>query len=109
MEKTARREGASAAPPEERPKDALAPLGDRLVGVGLFLGFALLYLTTLCPTAYVGDSGEIAAAIATGGIIHPPGYPLFGLLGRLALILIPVGEPAFRIGCVVAFAAAAAV
>src|SRR5437764_9469346 len=71
--------------------------------------FLLLYLRTLCPTVYLGDAGEIATAITTGGIIHPPGYPLFSLLGRIALRLIPCGEPAFRIGCVVIAAAAATV
>src|SRR4051794_5179297 len=76
---------------------------------GLGLAFLGLYLRTLCPTVYLGDSGEISTAIATGGVPHPPGYPLFGLLGRAALALIPWGEPAFRIGCVVAAAAAAAV
>ncbi len=75
----------------------------------LGLGFLLLYLKTLCPTVYLGDSGEIATAIATGGVVHPPGYPLFSLLGRAALFLVPFGEPAFRIGCVVALAAALAV
>jgi hypothetical protein len=71
--------------------------------------FLVLYLRTLCPTVYLGDSGEFCTAIATGGVPHPPGYPLFSLLGRLALWLIPVGEPAFRIGCVAALAAAAAI
>src|SRR5260370_26539710 len=75
----------------------------------LGLGFLILYLRTLCPTVYLGDAGEICTAIATGGIIHPPGYPLFSLLGRAALVLVPFGEPAFRVGCVVALAAAAAV
>jgi hypothetical protein len=75
----------------------------------LAAGYLVLYLRTLCPTVYLGDSGEIATAIATGGVIHPPGYPLYGLLGRLALWAVPLGEPAFRIGCVTALAAAVAV
>jgi hypothetical protein len=76
---------------------------------GLLVAFLLLYLRTLCPTVYLGDSGEISTAIATGGVIHPPGYPLLSLLGRAALFAIPWGEPAFRIGCVVALAAALAI
>jgi hypothetical protein len=80
----------------------------RFPGV-LFVGFLTLYLCTLCPTVYFGDSGEISAAIFRGGIIHPPGYPLFSLLGRLFLVLVPLGEPAFRVGCLVALAAAIAV
>jgi hypothetical protein len=85
------------------------PRSDGWIAAALACGFLLLYLRTLCPTVYFGDSGEISTAIVTGGIIHPPGYPVFGLLGRLALHLIPWGEPAFRIGCVVAGAAAAGV
>ena len=82
---------------------------DTRIALALGGAFFLLYLRTLCPTVFLGDSGEICTAIATGGVIHPPGYPLFSLLGRLALLLVPVGEPAFRIGCVVALAAAGTV
>lgn len=82
---------------------------DRRAGWLLGLAFLLLYLITLCPTVYLGDSGEITVAVATDGIIHPPGYPLFSLLGRGALFLVPMGEPAFRLGCLVALAAALAV
>src|SRR5437764_13562341 len=83
-------------------------LCDGAAALALAAGFLLLYLRTLCPTVYLGDSGAISTAIVTGGVIHPPGYPLFSLLGRAALCCIPVGEPAFRIGCVVTAAAAAA-
>ena len=67
-----------------------------------------VYLRTLCPTVFLGDSGEICLAIAAGGVVHPPGYPLFTLLGQAALWLVPGGEPAWRIGCLVGLAAAAA-
>ena len=79
---------------------------DLQVALGLLLGFLALYLATLCPTVYFGDSGEISSAIFQGGVIHPPGYPLFSLLGRLALIAVPWGEPAFRVGTLVALSAA---
>src|SRR5262249_18279037 len=73
-------------------KEALSATSDRAVipapaalerwlPAGISLAFALLYLRTLCPTVYLGDSGEICTAIASGGITHPPGYPLFSLLG----------------------------
>lgn len=77
--------------------------------LAVLLAFLGLYLATLCPTVYFGDSGEIATAIWSGGIIHPPGYPLFGLLGRAFLVAVPFGEAAFRIGCLVALAGAGTV
>ena len=55
-----------------------------------------VYLRTLCPTVYVGDSGELTAAAYTLGIAHPPGYPLFCLLGKLFTFL-PFGNVAYRV------------
>ena len=82
---------------------------DRRTATFLGLAFFLLYVATFCPTVFRGDSGEIVTAICSGGIIHPPGYPLFMLLGRLFLGIIPLGEPAFRLGVLVALAGVGAV
>lgn len=71
------------------------------VAVGL-LSFAV-YLRTMCRTIYVGDSGELAAAVHVMGIPHPPGYPLYVLLGKLFSVLVPVGKPAFRLNLFSAF------
>lgn len=95
--------------PTAEAKPAIEAKQERTTQISLFLAFSLLFLVTLCRTVYTGDSGEIVNAIFTSGIIHPPGYPLFALLGHLSLLLIPFGEPAFRIGCVVALAGALAV
>ncbi|MFH0777645.1 MAG: DUF2723 domain-containing protein [Candidatus Eisenbacteria bacterium] len=56
---------------------------------------AIVYLWTLCPTVYGGDSGELAVAARFLGVPHPPGYPLWVLMGKL-FTLIPVGDVAFR-------------
>jgi tetratricopeptide (TPR) repeat protein len=56
-----------------------------------------VYLLTLCPTVYVGDSGELTTAAAILGIPHPPGYPLYVFLGFLFSHLIPVGSFAWRL------------
>jgi len=61
--------------------------------IGLFC-FAL-YLWTICPTVYVGDSGELTAAAYTLGIPHNSGYPLYALLGKV-FCLIPIGNIGFR-------------
>src|SRR5262245_14064014 len=57
---------------------------------------AALYASGACPTVYVGDSGELVTAVATLGIPHPTGYPLYVLLGHLWTMLVPIGEPAWR-------------
>lgn len=67
----------------------------------------LVYAATLCPTIYAGDSGELAVAAATLGIAHPPGYPLWTLLGRIAVLVLP-GAPAFSLNLFSAICAATA-
>lgn len=50
----------------------------------------ILYASTLPQTfVAVGDAAEFAVATLTNGIPHPSGYPLFILLGKLAL-LVPI-------------------
>jgi tetratricopeptide (TPR) repeat protein len=49
----------------------------------------------MCPTVYLGDSGELTAAAFSLGIAHGSGYPLYTLIGKL-FCLIPVGNIAFR-------------
>lgn len=67
----------------------------------------LVYGLTLCRTVYFGDSGELAAAAAVLGVAHPPGYPLYTLLGRVLVALLP-GEPALAVNGLSALAAALA-
>ena len=66
------------------------------------------YVKTLAPTVSFFDSGELIAAAATFGVAHPPGYPLYVLLGWLFSKL-PVGGVAYRLNLMSAvFAALAA-
>lgn len=77
--------------------------------VGLFLALLALYAVGACRTIYVGDSGELVAAVHTLGIPHPSGYPLYVLLGKLWTVLLPLGSVAFRMSMFSAvFASAAA-
>jgi hypothetical protein len=57
-----------------------------------------LYVITSAPTASFWDCGELIACSYTLGIPHPPGTPLFVLLGRLFALLPVAREPAARIG-----------
>jgi Tfp pilus assembly protein PilF len=67
------------------------------------------YLLTLCPTVYVGDSGDFITASYNLGVAHPTGYPLYMIAGKL-FSLIPVGNIAYRYNLMGAvFAALAAV
>lgn len=69
----------------------------------------LVYALGACPTIYVGDSGELVAAVDTLGIPHPSGYPLYVLLGKLWTVLVPVGSIAYRMSLFSALCAAGAV
>ena len=41
-----------------------------------FVCLLVLYIATLAPSVMGGDSGELTAAALTGGVPHPPGYPV---------------------------------
>ncbi len=62
-------------------------------GVTVIAG--ILYIKTACPTVEFIDSGELAVNCLLLGIPHPTGYPLYVLLGRFAVLLLP-GEVIFR-------------
>jgi hypothetical protein len=68
------------------------------MGAGLFLGSLLLYLRTLAPSVATifDDSLEFQLVCYQPGIAHPPGYPLYTLLGKLFTFL-PVGDVAYRV------------
>jgi len=76
--------------------------------VVLFLGSAGLYLRTLCPTIFTGDSPTFSTSAFCLGVAHPPGYPLYALLARL-FCLLPLGDVGFRTNLAVAVMGAGAV
>lgn len=68
----------------------LAPL------LALLAVVAALYAQTFTDAIQVADSGELVAVACNGGVAHPPGYPLYTLLGR-GLCALPVSTPAGRL------------
>jgi hypothetical protein len=75
-------------------------------------GLALIiYLLTIAPDLtwenFGGDGGELITASVTLGIPHPPGYPMYLLVGKLAS-LIPIGSVAYRFNLLSAVALALA-
>jgi len=71
------------------------------------LGSLALFAATACPTIPFGDGSELIAAASCLGVAHPPGYPLYTLLGWLAL-QVPAGEPAWRMNLLSSLSAALA-
>jgi hypothetical protein len=61
-------------------------------GALLLMGLAL-YGATVAPSVLPADSGEFQLVATVLGIAHPPGYPLYTMLGKLATLW-PWGEPA---------------
>src|SRR5438477_6680845 len=78
------------------------------VSLVVFLIAATVYFLTLSPTVPFWDSGEFIAVSYILGIPHPPGTPLYVLLGRIAT-LIPLGNVAQRVNGLSALASALAV
>ncbi len=86
-------------------RDARPPyLAALLVFVVVLTG----YLATLAPTVTFWDAGEFIATAKILGIPHPPGTPLFVVLGNVFGQLVPVGGFALRTNLMTAMFSAAA-
>jgi hypothetical protein len=74
-------------------------------GIAAGLTF-LLYLLTLSPETAMWDTSEYITAAYTLGLPHPPGNPLFVLIGRVATILPIAPTIAMRINLLAAVSSA---
>ncbi len=74
----------------------------------VFFGTYLLYLFTLYPSVATEDAGEFSTAVATLGVAHPPGYPLYSILGKIFTLFVPFGSMAWKVNLFSAFCGAAA-
>jgi CheY-like chemotaxis protein len=87
----------------------LAGFATRHVSFVIFLAFLILYTATLMPDVLPADSGEFQRVAASAGLAHPPGYPLYTMLGWLFTKL-PLGPSlAWRVSFFSALTAAATV
>lgn len=82
---------------------------DAIIGVTIALAALGLYLVTLAPTVLDADAGEFQFVPWLPGIAHPPGYPLYTLIGWGWAHILPFGEVAWRMNLLSAVLAAAAV
>jgi hypothetical protein len=78
-------------------------LAATIAGLAVFV----LYLLTLAPSTAMWDTSEYIAAAYTLGLPHPPGNPLFVLIGRVFAV-IPIFGPtvAYRINVLAAMSSA---
>ncbi len=80
------------------PGAARGPGRDGLVSLGLTLATLAIYSRTLAPGLGGSmDSAEFQQAATRLALAHATGYPLYLLLARGAIALIPFGAPAFRV------------
>ncbi|HEX6944166.1 MAG TPA: DUF2723 domain-containing protein [Gemmatimonadaceae bacterium] len=88
-----------------RAGDDAPPYRDAIVAGGAILA---LYLLTLSPTTAMWDASEYIAAAYTFGLPHPPGNPLFVIVGRVFSILPIAPNVAMRINVLAAVSSAVA-
>jgi hypothetical protein len=77
-----------------------------LVAALTALGVLILYVVTLAPTTAMWDTSEYMASAFVLGNPHPPGNPLFVLLGRVFAVLPIPGSVAVKINLLAAVTSA---
>ncbi|HEY5062335.1 MAG TPA: DUF2723 domain-containing protein [Gemmatimonadaceae bacterium] len=78
-----------------------------LAALAVSLVALVLYLVTLSPSTAMWDTSEYIAAAYTLGLPHPPGNPLFVIIGRVFSLLPIAGSVAVRINILAAICSAA--
>ena len=66
-------------------------------GLMLATAFFILYVATLAPDVLPADNGEFQIVAANLGVAHPPGFPLYTLLGHLMTRLPLAASPAYKV------------
>ena len=69
-----------------------------------FVFSTLVFFRHMAPEVTLQDSGELVTGAFNFGVPHPPGYPLWALLGYIwSHVVVPFGNPAWRIGTMSVF------
>ncbi len=83
---------------------------NQIAGWGIFLISAFIYWSTMVPTVSLWDCGEFIACMAKMEVGHPPGAPVYLLLGRLLNIFaLDASQIAYTANLLSVFASAATV
>ncbi len=69
---------------------------DALLAAAVGLGGFFIYARTLAPGLLPADAGEFQLAAPLLGVVHPTGYPLYLILGKVFTALVPLGDLAYR-------------
>ncbi|MFI5347580.1 MAG: protein O-mannosyl-transferase family [Elusimicrobiota bacterium] len=77
--------------------------------LGVFAAAFAFYLGCLYPAIAPRDSADMATAAMTLGVAHPPGYPLYSVLGHAWMSVFPWANSAYRLNVLSALAGAIAV
>src|SRR5262249_51231753 len=80
----------------QQPAMPIMTLPLRVVSAAVFLTALVIYALTMTPGCPFWDPGETIAASNVLGIPHPPGTPLYMLVGRL-FAMVPIGAVGVRI------------
>jgi tetratricopeptide (TPR) repeat protein len=91
-----------------RPETTSVSKADRWLALACGAVALSVYLLTCARDVTGEDCGELVTAAKVLGVAHPPGYPIWCLLGKL-FTWIPIGSAVFRIALLSAFAAAGTV
>jgi hypothetical protein len=78
----------------------------KIIGAGVLVLASLVYLMTVQPTVSFWDCGEFIASAYHLQVPHPPGTPLFLLLGRLMAILPLGGNVGYEVNLISVFSSA---
>ncbi|UCD37337.1 MAG: DUF2723 domain-containing protein [Fidelibacterota bacterium] len=87
----------------------MIPRANRLIAGIIFLFSLLLYLKTMAPTVSFWDCGEFIATSYILGVPHPPGSPLYLLVGRVFSLLPFSSDIAARVNLISPLTSALAV
>lgn len=73
----------------------------------VFLTYLLFFLFFQSISIYGGDAGDLVTAAYVRGAAHPPGYPLYSMIGYI-LGHIPISTVAWRVGLLSSISSAGA-